>query len=489
LNTSTIRLGVGVTTPSSALDISGVTNGLSRWQMRVAQAYTLSLSTNIADTAYADAWHDAGLYKWQVSGTEKMRLHSNGYLGIGTSSPAVLLHLNGTGGNAQIRITDSGQSGLHLTSAAGTNGFKIGRSLAGTDVNDFFVYDFTSAATRFFIDATGKVGIGTTSPARILELKSAQACMVFNDITNSWTVGTGSFIDGSNSFNFYLGGVGTYLRIDASGNLGLGLGLVPNAGWASSAYRALQLGQRGVIMFYETGASVLNIGNNFYYDGTAYKRLTVDYASQYQQASGAHNWRIAGTGAADSTISWTQAMTLDNGGNLGIGTTSPGDKLDVQSVGSGGININNSTAGGENYLRFRSVGVLKTQITSNYADGNLYFYHGGVNALVITGDGSVAITQAAGKYTIDTTGGATVVNNGGTVDFPSSSGMLVVNCWANGQVTVYLCGGGSTSVVANVSGQVGTFAYNSGIAGYTWTSNFGSASVYGFFFLRTRNTA
>jgi hypothetical protein len=107
----------------------------------------------------------------------------------------------------------------------------------------------------------------------------------------------------------------------------------------------------------------------------------------------------------------------------------------------------------------------------------------------LTSDGSVAITQAAGKYTIDTTGGATVVNNGGTVDFPSASGMLVVNCWANGQVTVYLCGGGSTSVVANVSGQVGTFAYNGGIAGYTWTSNFGSASVYGFFFLRTRNTA
>jgi hypothetical protein len=112
-----------------------------------------------------------------------------------------------------------------------------------------------------------------------------------------------------------------------------------------------------------------------------------------------------------------------------------------------------------------------------------------VNLFTISSGGDVAINQAPGKYTIDTTGGVTVVNNGGTVDFPSASGMLVVNCWANGQVTIYLCGGGSVVAVSSVGGQVGTFAYNAGIGGYTWTSNFGSASVYGFFFLRTRNTA
>ena len=208
----------------------------------------------------------------------------------------------------------------------------------------FFIGTRTAIPLRFFTEDTekmritsaGLVGIGTTTPARVLELKAAQACMVFNDNTNVWTVGTGSFIDGSNSFNFYLGGVGSYLRIDASGNLGLGLGLVPNAGWASSAYRALQLGQRGVIMFYETGASVLNIGNNFYYDGTAYKRLTADYASQYQQATGAHNWRIAGTGATDSTISWTQAMTLDTSGNLLLGTTASNYRLNIKGGGSVG---------------------------------------------------------------------------------------------------------------------------------------------------------
>ena len=107
----------------------------------------------------------------------------------------------------------------------------------------------------------------------------------------------------------------------------------------------------------------------------------------------------------------------------------------------------------------------------------------------ITSDGSVAITQAAGKYTIDVTGGATVVNNGGTVDFPSASGMLVVNNWTDGQVTIYVCGGGTVAAVGGTGAAVGSFAYNAGVAGYRWTSTYGSASVYGFFFVRTRTTA
>jgi hypothetical protein len=179
-----------------------------------------------------------------------------------------------------------------------------------------------------------------------------------------------------------------------------------------------------------------------------------------------------------------------DGGNLIVGAASlptGGGKLVVSdSAAETKVNIVNTGTGGRHYW------LGSTNNSSGAVGGGkfaIYDQTSDISRLTIDNTGNFAITQAAGKYTIDTTGGATVVNNGGTVDFPSASGMLVVNCWANGQVTVYLCGGGSTSVVANVSGQVGTFAYNAGIAGYTWTSNLGSASVYGFFFLRTRNTA
>jgi len=336
--------------------------------------------------------------------------------------------VNASGMNTNIiigRNTSNANYGAIALNGNNADGSRVGFTGGGSgDTNLYndvpntgkFVWRQGSASTHAMtLDASGRLGIGTTTPARVLELKAAQACMVFNDNTNVWTVGTGSFIDGSNSFNFYLGGVGTYLRIDASGNLGLGLGLVPNAGWASSAYRALQLGQRGVIMFYETGASVLNIGNNFYYDGTAYKRLTVDYASQYQQATGAHNWRIAGTGAADSTISWTQAMTLDTSGNLGIGTTSPAVLLHLNGTGgnaqiritdSGQSGLHLTSAAGTNGFK-----IGRSLAGTNVNDFFIYDYTSAATRFFINDTGKVGIgtTSPTNLFHVEATDPVTLV--------------------------------------------------------------------------------
>ena len=213
------------------------------------------------------------------------------------------------------------------------------------------------------------------------------------------------------------------------------------------------------------------------------------------------NAQFLGFFTKSGTAEPAERMRIDSVGSLIVGTTSVSATVEKVSIQSNSApNLILRSTGNPSMRFYNSSDNAATSCQINYYSGTSFsletipaipmvFLTNNTERMRITSDGSVAITQAAGKYTIDTTGGATVVNNGGTVDFPSASGMLVVNCWANGQVTVYLCGGGSTSVVANVSGQVGTFAYNAGIAGYTWTSNFGSASVYGFFFLRTRNTA
>jgi hypothetical protein len=103
-------------------------------------------------------------------------------------------------------------------------------------------------------------------------------------------------------------------------------------------------------------------------------------------------------------------------------------------------------------------------------------------------NGAIAPMGAIGTYSVDVTlGTGTTVASGATVGFSNASGMLVVNRYNTGAVTIYLCGGGSTSVVSSVGSQVGTFAYDAGIGGYSWTS--ASTTTYGFFFLRTRPTA
>jgi hypothetical protein len=66
-------------------------------------------------------------------------------------------------------------------------------------------------------------------------------------------------------------------------------------------------------------AGSANLFNNAYWDGSQYVYKTNAEATRYLQASGEHIWYTAGSGTAGGGISFTQAMTLDASGNLGVG--------------------------------------------------------------------------------------------------------------------------------------------------------------------------
>ena len=178
-------------------------------------------------------------------------------------------------------------------------------------------------------------------------------------------------------------------------------------------------------------------------------------------------------------------LLIGSTGSVGIGTATPGQKLDV--VGT----IRTST--GSDFFDIAQDGANGSLTNSEgnmlfYAPaGTAYIYHiNGVEKMRLGATGDLKITQTPGAYTIDTAGGATSIANGGTVDFSSASGMLVANNYNTGAVTIYLCGGGFTSAVSTLGTQVGTLAYEVGINGYRWANNSGSTATFGFFFLRTR---
>jgi hypothetical protein len=159
-------------------------------------------------------------------------------------------------------------------------------------------------------------------------------------------------------------------RIDASGNLGLGV--TPSAwggGFKAFETNGTSLGSNA------TGSSYYL--QNSYFNGTNFIYTTTAAASYYQQITGAHRWYTAASGTAGNTITFTQAMTLDASGNLGIGTTSPAYKLDVTgTMGVSGV----STLTGGAVVQGMTVGRGTGAIATNIAVG--------VNALNVNTSGA-----------------------------------------------------------------------------------------------------
>jgi hypothetical protein len=117
--------------------------------------------------------------------------------------------------------------------------------------------------------------------------------------------------------------------LDSSGNLGLGV--TPSA-WASGI-KAIDVGASSA--FFNPGSAAQTwIYNNAYENSGAKYKNTAGGAAWYQMVEGQHAWYTAPSGTAGDAISFSQVMTLDANGNLGIGTSSPASKLSVVAASS-----------------------------------------------------------------------------------------------------------------------------------------------------------
>jgi hypothetical protein len=149
-------------------------------------------------------------------------------------------------------------------------------------------------------------------------------------ITNTGDTNTGIFFPAADTIAFSEGGTEA-MRLDASGNLGLGV--TPSA-WKST-FKAIQLGAASSI--YNNSAGDTFIGANFYTDTSDVNRyLTTTLAAAYGQLDGTHAFFTAPSGTAGDAITFTQAMTLNASGNLGIRATSMNAQLSLKSPSASG---------------------------------------------------------------------------------------------------------------------------------------------------------
>ena len=359
-------------------------------------------------------------------------------LGIGTSSPAYKLDVNGVG-RAQSRFivgpaNDSSDRMFYVSGTAPTSG----SSQYGVVINPTLPNTVSSAAYGFYTNLNIASGATVTNAFGLyVDALSAGS----STITNKY----GLYVADTN--NSYIGG-------------SLGLGVTPSA-WNTG--KVMQIGSGAADLGLFCNNNDANISSNAYYNsGWKYQSSTSVAASRYQQTNGTHVFYNAVAGTAGNAISFTQAMTLDASGRLLVSTTSSTGTNTKLVVGAGlagangvivantangtysGLQVSNwtgSTTTNGPYIGFDNSSVGSWAIGS----GN------GVNTFDFcqTWGTPLARIDASGNLLVGTT----------TANFNFSSGWnILLNSGASYTNTAHASGTSSGAGYAS-------FVYNSGIIG------------------------
>jgi hypothetical protein len=293
--------------------------------------------------------------------------YSLGNVGIGTTSPASKLQINvGTDQNVAFNST-GGVSRISAYDDAVANSVPL--IINGSDLR------FTNNTTEAVRITSGNVGIGTTSPSQKLDVAgnininsvsytykingfdTISASSTYTNIHNPEGAISIYLGDSADRTNYYdnnahrfrsAGGGTTYAAITSAGNVGIGttspasiLHVVKN----DSTQDPLSITNTASIIIQNTYGSLANTGPALFFEsdsGTYNTFAGIAGNMAGSNATGSWGHLTFGTKANDAATTLTERMRITNGGNVGIGTTSPGAKLEVAG---GSANWNETTQG------------------------------------------------------------------------------------------------------------------------------------------------
>jgi hypothetical protein len=281
---------------------------------------------------------------------ERMRINDAGNVGIGTSAPTHVLDVRSltTGNLLNLRSDGTGGDAAGFAITAEPNIIR----LSTTTNLDALAFNTGSTQTeRMRIDSAGNVGIGTTSPVTILDVNSSTADSVafFRSSDNRARIGvedndTAVYVIAENSYaSFGLSNVlsSTNLNINGSGNVGIGT-TSPGAKLTilGGSLGALPNNSLGISTGLATGRIVGNYGVSLACIYNEFNDDTIEISAG--QSSGYVSGIViaprSATGDVIDALTFytrsTERMRITNAGNVGVGVTSPANKLIAASNAS-----------------------------------------------------------------------------------------------------------------------------------------------------------
>ena len=418
---STARVGIGTTSPNAKLHLGGTAPGDSIIRQ---DATTSGTNWEIGERV-------AG--KWQIFEDDGDSIvatfMSTGRVGIGTESPNAKLDIKGAGGGTglSLQTTDASSNQTFYIYDGGRVGVRYWPLTVGLPSS-------TSAASNaafqvkvnndFTVLTSGFVGIGTDTPLALLSLTQANGANIrfTNSITGRYfTIGEGVGTNDKFSFRGNSYRSTDTLTVDFANNR-VGINTIsPDSKLDVKGPSATPAdGNQTISITNTTGGTQLNLG-------------TIENTGGWIEARESSTLR--------------NLLLNPNGGNVGIGTTSPTSKLQVANAGE--VIVRSSMTAADGYRggfeadNQHTGGTIWSMFSTNNSDG---YFGGGKYVIANESMGGVDANTTA-KFVIDGSGnvgiGTTSPGRGLTIDKSNANAALEIIKNNTGNQIVYLGTGSS----------------------------------------------
>jgi hypothetical protein len=362
------RVGIGTASPSEKFSVYGgdaiftqFTGAGNGSFLKILNSTTTTNGTTLQASYFGSGGF--GDLKFEVGGSERLRITSAGNVGIGTTSPAHRLTINAPNNTIAVGIDfPSAHFDFSANSTSGYNsrfhmdnvGMDIGHDSTARSLNLI-----TADVDRVTILGNGNVGIGTTSPSAKLEVVGAtgvitirttyptdlsqRGALLWKDATNI-TGAIDTRYDGT-TVDMYFGslyssGYNSTTRMVIKGNGNVGIGTTA-PGYKLEVEDTIGIKRAGVAAtstIQQTGAG-----------------LTVNAPSGY------HPLIVQYAG--------TEFARINNSGNVGIGTTAPSSLLHVSGTNTSILSsiVENTSSASGAYAGY----LIKSDYAHSYLPGLL----------------------------------------------------------------------------------------------------------------------